>query len=152
MKTALKTNTHVAQVISDNLNQMQTVCELLNWTEQQYCNFQFEQYEAFIDMMFYGYPEIFANSVKHSPSFRGFWNCQVAERNRLDFIDFAKAETEELHEVNMDGELIPYKALPFGDAYIVDEFMFIHNPKRLMHDEEFMIQYNHTLKLIAYGK
>jgi hypothetical protein len=150
MKTLIKHTSHVAQVKSENLTQVQTICELLQWSEQQYYEFQFEQYIAFIDRMFFDYPDVLANSVKHSATFRGFWNNQVAIRNKVDFLPFATAETEDLFEVNADGELTKYAALALGDSYLVDEFMLVHNPKRLMHDDDFMRQYNYALKLISY--
>ncbi|MGY3054350.1 hypothetical protein ACVWYG_002557 [Pedobacter sp. UYEF25] len=153
MKTLTKI-TRVEEIRKIDLTQKQAVCELLQWTEQMYFDFMFAQYEEFLNRMFSGYPIQFLNDVKYSPVFSGFWNNEIAARNEFDFLPFANTETEDYYEVDVNGELQVLQALPVGDIYLIDEFMFIHNPQRLMHDDAFMHRYNKTLRLLdrKYGK
>lgn len=148
MKTLTKT-THIAQIRQQNQTQIEQVCQLINWTEEQYCNYHFEQYCDFVKRMFWGYPKELYHTVLYSPVMRGLWNNQAQRRNDLEFLPFAISETEPMLDFNdnMDG-IYCLPACNPGAAHIVDEFMFIHAAARLVNDDEFMHQYNQILKLI----
>lgn len=152
MKTLTKT-TRTAQIKQADFTQKQTVCNLLQWTEEMYGHFMFCQYDAFLNQLFFGYPEPFLNDVKHSAIFSGFWNNEIAHRNAIDFLPFAVELTTDQYDLLNDFAGVVFtEAVPKGDCYLVDEFMFIHSAKRLMHDDDFMHRYNHTLGLIESRK
>lgn len=148
MKTLTKT-THIATIRQKNQSQTSKVCQLLNWSEEQYCNYLFEQYCDFVKRMFYRYPVELYQTVLYSPVMRGLWNNEVFKRNALDFLPFASAETEPMLEFTDDVDgIFCLPACKPGAAHIVDEFMLIHAAARLVHDDEFMIKYNNVLSLI----
>ncbi|RYF25166.1 MAG: hypothetical protein EOO42_04355 [Flavobacteriales bacterium] len=147
MKTLTKTSS-IAKIKQFDLTQKQQVCELLQWSEQMYFDFMFQQYNDFLNRLFFGYPQQMLNEVAQSPVFRGFWNNEVSFRNESEFLPFAQFETQDYYEVNEAGKLIITPAVPLGDCFLVDEFMIIHNPKTLMSNDAFMHRFNKTLSLL----
>lgn len=147
MKTATK-NTHIATVRQENSNGMETVCHLLQWTEQQYCDYLFEQYCAFIDNQFHGEHLSLKNRVFYSKYFRGMFNNAAAYRDESEFIPYALEVTEEILTINDKGSLEVIPAIPMGGTYLADEWMHIHHHKRMINDCYFMNQYKHILHLI----
>ncbi|SUJ26382.1 Uncharacterised protein [Sphingobacterium spiritivorum] len=129
MKTLTQTKTHIAKVRQSNANVITRVCDLLGWTIERYCEYQFDNYIQFIEALFAGCPEEMSNEVKFSPVFRGFWNNEAFYRNSNLFLPFAQDEPE-------------------GSPEILAEFLYIHNPEYLMNDDDFMEHYNYTLKTI----
>jgi len=155
MKT-IATATHIGAVRQTNQSQVQQVCIIINWSEEQYCNYLFEQYVAFVELLFERYP-IMQKQVLYNPVMRGFWNNEVNKRNKNEFLNFAvdlttrkfeliKAQIKS-HEIILAGVECT-EPMPFGAPYLIDEFMLTHNYLRLRNDEEFMHHYNRTLKLI----
>lgn len=155
--------THIAKVRQQHLSQIDEVCQLLDWTHQQYCQHQFEQYQAFISILFKNYPELI-KEVEYSAVFRGFWNKEAAKRN-AEWLAFARSQTRlevilEVEDVFRQAQqpkvedeiegiyLNVLQPLPYGDDYLVGEYLFEHRAKRLLIDQEFMNNYYHTLKLI----
>ncbi|MES2651295.1 MAG: hypothetical protein V4663_06115 [Bacteroidota bacterium] len=128
MKILIKKTTHIGSIRKQNSTQVQQICELLDWSEQAYCEYIFEQYQAFIKRMFYGYPEVVAKQVEYSEIFRGFWNDQVAVRNETEFLPFAS----------------PYA----GSPNLLEEWLHIHDHRSLMHNDFFMDKYNYCITII----
>jgi hypothetical protein len=127
MSTLIKPKTNIAQVREQQKNQMQQVCEWLGWTEQQYCEHQFEQYELFLQEMWGKMPEAL-QQFRLSPIFRGFWNNDWAMRTATDFL--------------------PYVHTDFDDHALEDEYIFIHWHSRLVRDPEFIQRYINATKYL----
>ncbi|MGB4776125.1 MAG: hypothetical protein WBP45_13180 [Daejeonella sp.] len=128
MKMLIQSTTHIGRIRKEQASQIEQVCDLLNWTHDEYCDHQYKEYEAFIARMFDGYP-VMMQQVRYSSAFRGFWNNEWAIRNEIDFLPFAK-------ECQMD------------EAFIMEEYLYIHSHYRLMNDDDFLSKYNSALKLI----
>lgn len=149
MKTLEKKQSHISTIIDTNQTQLQEVCSIIDWTAQQYCNYQFDQYTEFLKSLFFGYPEELYKDALYSPVMRGFWNNEASKRNELEFLPFGREEVKPLLELLDDFEGVFYlPASTCGAAHIIDEFMFIHSAKRLINDEVFMAGYARTLQLI----
>ncbi|MGV3705423.1 MAG: hypothetical protein ACO1NU_08595 [Arcticibacter sp.] len=147
MKTLTKTS-HIAKVRQQDQIQMQRICEILMWSEVEYCNHQFEEYTNFLTRMFFGFPEAMLKQVMHSKVMRGFWNNEWTYRNQVEFLPFADEMTEDVTEVDPSGELVYMPKTEHGDAGLVGEYMFIHGYRALMQDELFMFRYNNILELV----
>lgn len=128
MKTTLQHTTHITRTRQERATLIERICELLNWSHDQYCWHQYEQYELFLSQICAGYPVIYYQ-LRYSSVFRGFFNITWDVRTKQEFLPFAK-------------DFEP------GDAYLVDEYLLIHNYRRLLNDDEFMMEYNHILRLI----
>jgi len=147
MKTLTK-KTHIAKVRQANREGIQQVCHLLQCSEQDYCNYIFDQYCKFIEDRYKGFPDVVANKILFSPVFRGVFNNAVASRDEAEFIPFAVDVTEEITIVNSSGDLDVIEAIPLGGDYLVYEWMQIHSYKRLLMDDQFINQFEHCLNLI----
>lgn len=148
MKTLTKT-THIARIRQADQSQVQQVCRLLAWDEQQYCQYQFYQYTGFLTRMFHEWPDIMLQQVMYSPTMRGFWNNEWAQRTDDEFLPFAKVLTEDAIEVEPGGNMITVPGMELGDAYLMDEYLLIHNIMALVDDDLFMMKYNNVLSLIS---
>ncbi len=126
-------------------SQIPEVCELLNWSHQQYCDHQYEQYELFITRKCEGYPKI-CRQLRYSPIFSGFWTNAWAQRNQVDFLPFAGDKLSKTY-VSAEG-VLGINADYEVDPDMVDGYLYINNYMRLINDDEFMIQYDHALKLV----
>lgn len=146
MKTITKIS-HIEQVRQSTFTLAEQVCRILNWSHEEYCDFQFAKYNAFIDLLFAKFPLI-GQQVRYSSVFRGFWNNEVCFRNEIEFLPFATEMTEDIYEINADGELIIAPAFPYGHEGLVNEFLFIHSIPRLINHELFMMKYNNILEVI----
>lgn len=147
MKTLTK-KTHIAKVRQANRKGIEQVCHLLQWSEQQYCDYLFDQYCQFIEEKYKGFPAIISNNVLYSDLFRGMFNNAAAQRDKLEFTPYALDVTEEVTVINPKGILEIVQTIPLGGQYLVDEWMHIHNYKRLLTDKLFLNQFEHILKLI----
>lgn len=127
MKLAIKKESHIAQVRQSDLTLTQKVQNILGWSHQQYCNHQYEQYEAFIARECAMHPDI-AQILRYSETFRGFWNNEWIIRNQQEFMSFAPDAVDGIDEV--------------------DEYMYIHSHQRLINDMFFMNKYECILKQI----
>jgi len=147
MKTLTKT-THIAQIRQADQSQLQQVCQLIDFTEDQYCKYMFEQYTAFVKRMFCDYPIVLYQNALYSPVMRGFWNNEATKRNETEFLPFATDLTADIYTVNKQGTLEILIGLNAGNLWLVDEFMLIHNHQVLINNGAFMHRYNQTLHLI----
>lgn len=127
--TATKTETHIGKVRSRNKSQIHQVGELLGWTDQQYCNHQFDEYCKFVERLSHDYP-IVRKQILYSAYFRGMWNSEWMVRNESEFIPYAIEACFDLPEITA-------------------EYLFVHSHVRLLHDEGFMSRYSRVLKLIC---
>lgn len=146
IKTSTKT-ANIDQVRKANQSQLERVCEILGWDMDQYANYQFEQYTAFMTRSFLGFP-VMLKEVLYSPLMRGMWNNEAAKRNELEFLPFAEQEIVDTSWVNGRGIFCFIPALDYGDRYLVDQFYSIHDSQSLKNNDSFMYQFNNTLKLI----
>lgn len=151
MKTLTKSS-FIAKTRQADHTQMQKVCELLKWDEQQYCNHQFEQYTDFLTRMFMGWPDIMLRQVLYSPTMRGFFNNEWSKRTDVEFFSFAKDLIAPVLEVDESGTLISLEGMPLGDCYLIDEYCCIHSSRGLINNDAFMIKYNDVLKMVRKEK
>lgn len=159
MKT-LTPKTHIGKVRQQNLTQIERVCELLNWTREQFCKHQYSQYEAFVKRACADLPEA-ANYLRYSKTFRGFFNHEWMIRTAAKFLPFATDMTmptlELLKQVWNNGDVtlegVEYsEGLPYGAAYLVEEYVLIHKAQRLFYDEAFAQSYANIIDLILTHK
>lgn len=129
MKT--QTLTHIASVRLESLSLAEQTMHLLGWNWDQYTDHQFEQYCNFVDRLCHGWPLI-RQEILYSPIFRGFWINEWNERTQCDWLPMALD--------NRDME-----------AYVMDEYLFLHSVARLYNDEAFSQGYHHALALIRKG-
>ena len=125
----IKANTHIGkqrQLLQSNKEQ---VCELLHWSEQEYCQYHFDQYSAFVERLSEDWP-VLKQQLFSSAAFRGFWNLETACRETEDFLPWAQ-------------DCDDY-------SYLLSEYEFINDHKRLIQDEDFMNRFNGILDLIRY--
>lgn len=132
MKTLTKTS-HIGTVRNNNLELKDQVQSCLDWTDQEYCDHQFEQYCEFVESLTTGWHKV-REQILYSAVFRGFWNNNWSERDR-EFLGFAETFLQD----NTDPEDI---------AYVLDEYRFSNSAKRLLEDDEFMSKYYQILKLL----
>lgn len=125
MKTTL--STHIQQQRELILDEQTQAQDLLKWSHEDYCFHQFGEYCAFVESLTEGWPAV-REDILYSPVFRGFWNKEWAERNRIDFLAFAP-ECPDFH-------------------YLKTEYLFIHSHERLLEDDEFMTRYGHLIKIL----
>lgn len=155
MKT-LTPKTHIAKVRQQNLTQIDRVCELLKWTREQFCKHQYHEYENFVKLACVDFPEI-ANDIRYSPIFRGMFNHTWMQRTEAEFIPFANDMTaptfdfivsfNQVRKPVLEG--VEYsEGLPYGAAYLVEEYKLIHQSKRLFYDHAFANSYADIIDLI----
>lgn len=125
----IATKTHIGKVRSRNKSQIHEVSELLGWTDQQYCNHQFDEYCKFVEKLSHNFPGV-RDQILYSPYFRGMWNSEWMIRNEYDFIPYATDTCFDVPEITI-------------------EYLFIHSHVRLLQDEAFMSRYSGVLKLIC---
>lgn len=128
MKTLIKQQTHISKVRQFDLTVTEQIQQLLGWSHEQYCNHQYEQYEAFLARECSNHPVI-QQQLRYSETFRGFWNNEWIIRNQQEFLPFAS-------ECASDA------------ADIVDEYLFINNHYRLINEVFFIHKYEAVLALI----
>lgn len=103
---------------------------VLYWTEQQYCDFQFEAYCGFVESVAEGWPKVRAQLL-YSPYFRGFWNNEWVNRDEHNFLAFAEECSDYSHNLS--------------------EYQLINAPNTLLEDDGFMMRYNQVLEIIRYA-
>ena len=140
--------TQVDRAIQANRRQMIEVCGYLDWSEDQYYQHQYEQYEEFLKRMLHGFPESVCNKIRYSPLMRGLWNNEWFNRTSGRFLIMASHLLFEGMEVYEDGELYIIEPIEGAKEHVYDEYMFIHNGKLLVNDVDFLIRYSHVLELI----
>ena len=145
MKTLTK-KTHIAEVREETLKGIKQVCYLLQWTEQEYCEFQFQQYCLFVEARYSNFPDVIANRVLYSPIFRGYFNNEAYKRDEEEFLPFAEDLIEPIWTVAEGGEIEILRPIKLDD--LVTEWMMIHNYKRLLNDETFIDGFEQILKII----
>ncbi|EEI90224.1 hypothetical protein HMPREF0765_4175 [Sphingobacterium spiritivorum ATCC 33300] len=139
---------HLELLKQQTAQQLKEVCTYLNWTEEQYCEHQLAEYEAFLARMFYGWPEKMLNEVRFSPIMSGFWKNEWFQRNRSEFLALAKEDLTSTMSVNSDGKLECYEPNEFTYKQVYDEYIWIHSHRNLINQDYFMADYNRVLKLI----
>ena len=151
MKTALikpRKSTRSERTVLSIKRQVAEVCGYLGWTEDQYYQHQFEQYEEFLKRQLYGYPESFYNRIRYSPLMRGLWNNEWFNRTTGKFLIMARFHLFKGMEVDEDGGLLIIEPVEGAEQHVYDEYMFIHSGKLLVNDLDFMSRYHHVLTLI----
>lgn len=146
MKT-LTAKTHIATIRQQNETQIEQVCNLLAWSELQYCTHQFELYTRFLTRMYHGWPVHFLKDAMYSPVMRGYWNNQVSERNS-EFLKWGIELNESQSELTPEGSILTIPGVPCGDAYYLEEYLFTHSVERLCNDKLFMDGYCQVIKMI----
>ena len=127
MKTT-SPKTHIGSIRFQSATEAEQVQHILGWSHGEWCEFQFAEYCAFVEAISYGYPAV-KTDLLYSPVFRGFWNNEWTQRDRIEFLDFA-----------------PESDLP---AEVLEtEYRFIHSHERLLEEDLFMVKYSHLLKLL----
>ncbi|MDM1048031.1 hypothetical protein [Sphingobacterium hotanense] len=154
MKSALikpKNRSNAQQTIAYGAAQANEIRDFLSWSEQQYFEHQFEQYEEFLKRALYSSPMEIFNKVRYSPLMRGLWNNEWIFRNERQFLPMARDFNFSGVVENEDGELVLYLPLEELDTQesLIDEYEFIHNAKILFSDHDFMVKFYHVLKLIS---
>lgn len=148
LKATLQT-TLIEQMKVLNESMISTMCSILGWTEQQYCDHQFESYESFVFWVYKRDNQHLANKVRYSPIFRGLWNNEWLNRNDK-FVHKAKYDLFSGFEIDESGELL---TVPPPDSHtmekIVYEYKSIHSSWKLRNDPMFMQKFYHALDLIS---
>jgi len=106
--------------------------EFIEYSHEEFCNHQFENYEAFVSQDFQQYPGLI-KKVKYSSMFRKFWNAEWLYRNKTEFLPFA--ETCSLSVKDLRGE-----------------YLFMHSTERLLNQPDFISRYEDLLKEIIPGQ
>jgi hypothetical protein len=134
-----------------NQTQLTEICGMLRWTEQQYCDHQYEQYEAFLKRALFGaHPNIF-NRVRYSTLMRGLWNNEWIRRNK-GFLPLARYCMFEGMEVDKKGGLHQVSPDEEDLERVTDDYYTIHNGKLLYSNETLLIKFHHVLNLIYRSK
>ncbi|HMI03057.1 MAG TPA: hypothetical protein VK541_11280 [Pedobacter sp.] len=148
MKTLEKKKTHIAKIRQKNQTQIDRVCQLLNWSHEDYCNHQYLEYEMFIAMACMVMPKS-AILLRYSPQFRGFFNSEWMRRNDTDFIPYANSVCSEHIDIRYDGEEFSgwriYPAVEYGDEFIIEEYLMTHSHQSLFCDADFANRYKHMI-------
>lgn len=126
---ATKKQTHIGKVRGRMEKQIHEVNTLLDWSHEQYCNHQFEQYCLFVEKLSHNYPSV-RTQLLYSAHFRGMWNNEWLIRNDYNFIPFAED-------------------CAFDIPAITEEYLWLHSHVRLLQDEAFMVRYSNVLRLIC---
>jgi len=155
MKTLIKPSKKInqsAKVVAMSERQVSEICLMLEWTEEQYYQHQYAQYEIFLARALFSARTEIYNQIRYSPLMRGLWNNEWLHRNSSDFLPYGR----EFHFAGVmeheDGDLALYLPLENTLSSLVDEYEFIHHGKRLYSDEEFMIKFYHVLELINHDR
>lgn len=90
----------------------EAICEMLEWSEEQYANYQFEQGIAYI-MLYMPCCEKTRLKLQQSASFWGWWKLNWT---RMDEVFF----NEPILKVNTNHRRIMYKGIQAGYAKIQD--------------------------------
>ncbi len=126
----IKRGTHIQEMRNLYESQLQEVCELLNWTPQQYCWHQYREYERFVHQVtLYAQTYEFKDRIRHSATFRGFWNNEWEQRNRNEFINDAYYNTD-------------------NKKQMADDYLRLHKAERLLEDELFYGRFEAILKYL----
>ncbi|WP_286767189.1 MULTISPECIES: hypothetical protein [Sphingobacterium] len=147
-KTAKKRVSLIEQTRILNNSQISEICDILGWTELQYCEHQFEQYEQFLKRVLHGNSWSFLSKIRHSPLMRGLWNNEWIRRND-EFIKSARYLLFSGFEVDEEGVL--YQVLPpdeATEARVFDDYHTLHNGKLLAVNHEFIERFEHVIELI----
>lgn len=144
--------TNTDHVILLARNQQQEVCRYFQWTAEQYCTHQLDEYEAFLNRTFLGYPSAMLNEVRYSPIMAGYWKNEWISRNEKEFILLARDLLNEQMYIDQNGRLETHVPSSFDLANCYDEYLWIHSARRLVMDEKFVRGFNEVLRLIRQEK
>lgn len=125
------------------------ICEIIGWTELEYCEHQYETYEAFAFYAFRRNNQQWSNKVRYSPIFRGLWNNEWLFRNEK-FISKARYDLFTGMEVDESGEIVTVPP-PDHDVYqkLIYEYKTMHSAWKLRNNPLFMQKFYHALDLIS---
>ncbi|PSL06568.1 hypothetical protein [Cecembia rubra] len=132
MKT-LSPKSHIGKVRKASKDQKQEIQDLLMWSDDAYCRFQFREYCHFVETLTTGWLKV-REQILYSPVFRGFWNNEWNARDR-EFLEF----TDSFSKYPLDQQ---------ERVYCMTEYMLLHSHKALLEDDEFMMRYYQILKLL----
>lgn len=141
-------DSHIQKAKDMAQSQMIQICTYMGWTMQKYCSHQLTGYEVFLQKKFKQCSAAMLNEVRYSSIMSGFWKNEWTHRNAIEFLPFAQDMLAEAVLVSDKGQLIYYQPSDSAIEQVQEEYHFINSPKRLINDENFMAQFNHTLKLI----
>lgn len=147
----MKTLTHPKQndislLRKSDQKQMQSVCEVLNWSEEQYCLHQFDEYDNFINRLNPDSPFI-AQKLRYSPVFSGFWKNEWVKRTEKEFLIFALQSYSKL-EVTVAGKIGLRTEYATVDDYDLHEYLFLHSAIRLSQNYDFLKAYELVFNLV----
>lgn len=151
MKTTLTKptrTTQAAKVVALGDVQAAEICKILGWTEQQYYDHQYEQYEEYLKRSLYGLQEELYNASRYSGLMRGFWNNEWVRRN-YSFLLVAEDLLYEGVAVDTDGQLIEITHDEAVLAHLYDEYMYMHNAVLLSSNPYVRERFMHILKLMG---
>lgn len=124
------------------------ICEMFDWTLEQYFEHQLDEYEAFLKRVYFGRPVDQLNAVRYSPLFAGFWKMEWMNRNKSLILPFAEDILQDQTVIDEHGAL---KLMPPDQAAIdnvYDEYAFVHSHRTLVNCESFMAKYSYVLSLV----
>lgn len=159
MKTAIKKQTHIAKIREQNQGQIDKVCELLEWTREDYTNHQYHEYEMFVYKAFPSLPYA-GQSVRYSSQFRGFYVNEWFTRNEIDFLPYATdLVTDELDLIyasdffsqdwtRKEIGVRVNQGVEYGNSFLIEEYLQIHSHQSLFCDADFINKYRHFLNQI----
>ena len=140
---------HLQKIKNANNTDMQQICELIGWGQEQYCRHQFFVYDSVLSRRFFGQPACLLNQAMYSDLMSGFFNNEWSKRNQTEFLPFAQE-----HSHFSQSYVCPKKGLRLEwdcqsvKAFLADEYLYCHNPYLLANDEIFLSRLNYTLNLI----
>jgi len=102
--------------------------DFIEFSYEEFCNHQFENYENFVSLDFNQYPGL-AKTIRYSAAFRKFWNVEWLYRNQTEFLPFAEDCSLSVKELR-------------------HEYFFMHSPERLLNQPAFLNRYEDILKSI----
>jgi len=160
MKNLTKKITHIESIRQVNTDQIQKVCELLDWTHQQYCDHQYEEFQALIKHICIGSARE-QNFLLKSGEFRGFCNNEWIRRNQVNFLPYAADLSADVLELTYDGvgKNYPYEltyggveyyaGVQAGDPLYLEEYLHLHSAQSIMCDadlrEKFLVKIDKIL-------
>ena len=116
----------------NNAQTSKRIRNFLQFTHLEYCNHQFENYEAFLNQDF-NEDWVMNQKIGYSSAFREFWNEEWMLRNRLEFLPFAEDNTFDFQDLRR-------------------EYFFIHCPQRLLNQPAFLSRYELILNSLTASK
>jgi hypothetical protein len=163
MKTLAKKQSHIDQIRTMNLTQIENVCQLLGWSHEDYTKHQYIEYEMFIAKACTDAPE-FMNDLRHSKEFCGFYINEWIRRNNTSFLPFAVNQTTDVYDLLYEFDISNgqskrfeygvrcFEGLEYGDPLLIEEYLIVHSYETLFCDADFQHRYENIIdKLLCHA-